>query len=63
MEQYCKITINANCLLQTEVLVQPLGKGQEVVLNRPKALNALNLNMVHLLRPHYTVPLGSFPRH
>ncbi|ELR17732.1 3hydroxyisobutyryl-CoA hydrolase, putative [Acanthamoeba castellanii str. Neff] len=54
MEQYCKITINANCLLQTEVLVQPLGKGQEVVLNRPKALNALNLNMVHLLRPHYT---------
>jgi enoyl-CoA hydratase/carnithine racemase len=42
-------------VVQAEVLVQPLGKGQEVVLNRPKALNALNLNMVHLLRPHYTV--------
>jgi len=39
---------------ESEVLVQPQGKGQEVILNRPKALNALNLNMVHLLRPHYT---------
>jgi enoyl-CoA hydratase/carnithine racemase len=43
------------------VLVQPLGKGQEVILNRPKALNALNLNMVHLLRPHYTVRRGREP--
>jgi len=38
----------------SEVLVQPLGSGQEVVLNRPKALNALNLNMIHLMRPHYS---------
>lgn len=35
--------------------MRQLGHGQEVTLNRSKALNALNLNMVHLLKPHYTV--------
>jgi len=37
-----------------EAFVQPLGSGHVVTLNRPKALNALNLNMIKVLQPHYT---------
>ena len=41
-----------------EALVDTYGTTKVVTLNRPKALNALNLNMIDLLLPHYQV--GSF---
>lgn len=42
-----------------EVLFQTISNGsthaQVVTLNRPKALNALNLNMIRLMYPNYRV--------
>lgn len=38
-----------------DVLVQKEGNVQKVILNRPKALNALNLPMIRKLTPFYKV--------
>lgn len=40
---------------EAPVLIQEYGGHKVVILNRPKALNSLNLEMVRLLTPLYKV--------
>ena len=36
---------------QAEILVNVIGKSRTIILNRPKALNSLNLGMVRSIKP------------
>lgn len=48
------------CLTKSlsKVLIEKRGNTMSVTLNRPKALNSLNLEMVRILTPLYTVRIG-----
>lgn len=40
---------------EPEVLFETVGNKGVITLNRPKALNALNLNMIRMITPKLTV--------
>lgn len=48
-----KLSRAFSTLSEEAIQVQKIGSAQTILLNRPKALNALNLPMVHSLTPKY----------
>ena len=41
-----------------EILVEKVGNAGVITLNRPKALNALNMNMIRLMYPQLKVSVS-----